>query len=99
MRKCKNEKRSHTEAHITERLTQIFIKCPKYLNKNPALFRHKSHMTAEIQANWENWKKKKNPNNLGYTENISKSPTPHSASDKVVRLIFIQPFYAINLIW
>ena len=59
MRKCKNEKRSHTEAHITERLTQIFIKCPKYLNKNPALFRHKSHMTAEIQANWENWKKKK----------------------------------------
>ena len=50
-----------------------------------------------IQANWENWKKK-NPNNLGYTENISKSTTPHSASDKVFRLIFVQPFYAINLI-
>ena len=41
------------------------IDCPKYLNKNQALFRHKSHMTAElylvyilgIQANWENWKK------------------------------------------
>ena len=42
---------------------------------------------------------KKTPNNLGYTENISKSPTPHSASDKVFRLIFIQTFYAINLIW
>ena len=42
---------------------------------------------------------KNTPNNLGYTENISKSPTPHSASDKVFRLIFIQPFYAINLIW
>ena len=41
------------------------IDCPKYLNKNQALFRHKSHMTAElylvyilgIQANWKNWKK------------------------------------------
>ena len=82
------------------------IDCPKYLNKNQALFRHKSHMTAElylvyilsIQANWENWEKN-TPNNLGYTENISKSPTPHSASDKVFRLIFIQPFYAITLIW
>ena len=43
-------------------------------------------MTAElylvyilsIRANWEN-----SPNNLGYTENISKSPTPYSVSDKV----------------
>ena len=43
--------------------------------------------------------KKNTPNNLGYTENISKSRTPHSASDKVFRLIFSQPFYAINLIW
>ena len=42
---------------------------------------------------------KNTSDNLGYTENISKSPTPHSASDKVFRLIFIQPFYAINLIW
>ena len=42
---------------------------------------------------------KNTPNNLGYTENISKSPTPHSASDKVFRLIFIQPLYAINLTW
>ena len=32
-------------------------------------------------------------------KNISKSPPPHSASDKVFSLIFIQPFYAINLIW
>ena len=63
-------------------------------------------MTAElclvyilgIQANWENWRKIPQ-NNLGYTENISKSPTPHSASDKVFRLILFQPFYAINLIW
>ena len=39
------------------------------------------------------------PNNLEYTENISESPTPHSASDKVFGLIFIQPFYAINLTW
>ena len=61
-------------------------------------------MTAElylayilgIQANWENGKN--TPNNLGYTENISKSLTPHSASDKVSRLISVQPFYAINLI-
>ena len=63
-------------------------------------------MTAElylvyilgIQPNWEIWKKKTS-NNLGYTDNISKSPTPHSASDKVFKLMFIQPFYAINLIW
>ena len=63
-------------------------------------------MTAElylvyilgIQANWENWKKN-TPNNLGHRENISKSPTSHSASDKVFRLIFIQPFNAIDLIW
>ena len=41
---------------------------------------------------------KTTPNNLGYTENISKSPTPHSASNKVFRLIFIQPFFGINLI-
>ena len=42
------------------------IDCPKYLNKTQALFRHKSHMTAElywvyilsIQANWKKWKKK-----------------------------------------
>ena len=62
-------------------------------------------MTAElylvyilgIQANWDNWEKN-TPNNLEYTENISKSPAPHSASDKVFRLIFSQPFYAINLI-
>ena len=51
-----------------------------------------------IQANWENWEKNI-PNNLGYTENIFKSLTPHSASDKVFRLILIQPFYAINMIW
>ena len=54
--------------------------------------------TLGIQANWENWKKN-TLNNLGYTENISKSPTPHAASDKIFRLIFIQPFYSINLIW
>ena len=56
------------------------IDCPKYLNKNQALFRHKSHMIAElcliyifgIQTNWENWKKN-NRNNLEYTENIPKS--------------------------
>ena len=92
---------SYTSEKISNR-----IDCPKYLDKNQALFRHKSHMIAElylvcilgIQANWEN-RKKNTPNNLGYTENISKSPTPHSASDKVFRLIFIQPFYAINLIW
>ena len=82
------------------------IDCPKYLNKNQALLRHKSHVIAVlylvyilgIQANWENWKKN-TPNNLGYTENISKSPTPDSASNEVFRLIFIQPFCAINLIW
>ena len=38
-------------------------------------------------------------NNLRYTESISKSATPHSASYRVFRLIFIQPFYVINLIW
>ena len=62
------------------------IDCAKYLNKNQALFRHKSHMTAElymvcisgIQANWENWKNTQKI--LGYTENISKCPTPHSHS-------------------
>ena len=44
--------------------------------------------------------KKNTPNNLGYTENISKSPPPHSASDEVFSLIFIQPFYVIHfLIW
>ena len=32
---------------------------------------------------------KNTSNNLGYTENISKFLTPHSASDKVFRLIFI----------
>ena len=92
---------SYTSEKISNR-----IDCPKYLDKNQALFRHKSQMIAElylvcilgIQANWEN-RKTNTPNNLGYTENISKSPTPHSASDKVFRLIFIQPFYAINLIW
>ena len=39
---------------------------PKHLNRNQALFRHKSHMTADlylvyilgIRANWENWKRK-----------------------------------------
>ena len=96
-----------TESYTSEKINHSNrIGCPKYLNKNQALFRHKSHITAElylvyilgIQTNWENWKKNTS-NNLGYTENISKLPTPHSASDKVFRLIFIQPFYAINLIW
>ena len=62
MRKFKNKKTSHTEAHITKILTKISYKMSKYLNKNQALFRHKSHMAAElyliyilgIQANWEN---------------------------------------------
>ena len=66
MRKCKNKKTSHTEAHIAEILIKISYKIPEYLNKNQALFRHKSDMTAElylvyilgIQANWENWEKK-----------------------------------------
>ena len=53
------------------------IDCPKYLNKNQALFRHKTHMTAElclvhilgIQANWEIWRKKK-PQTTWDTQNI-----------------------------
>ena len=62
-------------------------------------------MTAELHLVYilgiqSTWKTGKNtPNNLGYTENISKSPTLHLASDKVFRLVFIQPFYAIDLIW
>ena len=72
-------------------------------------------MTAElylvyilgIQANWENWKKI--PQTTKDTQKIFlslqlhiqhlKSPTPHSASDKVFRLIFIQSLYAMNLTW
>ena len=80
------------------------IDCSKYLNKNQALFRHKSHMIAElcliyilgIQTNWENWKKI-NRDNLEYTENIPKSSPWHSGSDKVFRLIFIQP--SMRSIW
>ena len=78
------------------------IDCPKYLNKNQALCRHDSWVILGLyfRHSGKLEKLEKNvPNNLGYTENISKSPTPHSASDKVFRLIFIQPFYAINLIW
>ena len=81
--------------------------CPKYLNKNQALFRHKNYMTAElylvyilgIEANWENWKKI--PQTTWDTQKIflCKFLTPHWASDKVFRLIFIQSFYVINLIW
>ena len=72
-------------------------------------------MTAElylvyilgIQANWENWKKI--PQTTKDTQKIFlslqlhiqhlKSPTPHSESDKVFRLIFIQSLYAMNLTW
>ena len=32
------------------------------------------------------------PNSLRYTKSITKSPTPHSASNEVFRLISIQPF-------
>ena len=81
--------------------------CPKYLNKNQALFRHKNYMTAElylvyilgIQVNLENWKKI--PQTTWDTQKIflCKFLTPHWASDKVFRLIFIQSFYVINLIW
>ena len=41
--------------------------------------------------------RKNTPNNLGYTENISKSPNPHSASDKVFRLISFNHF--MQSIW
>ena len=78
------------------------IDCPKYLNKNQALCRHDSWVILGLyfRHSGKLEKLEKNvPNNLGYTENISKSPTPHSASDKVFKLIFIQPFCAINLIW
>ena len=39
------------------------------------------------------------PNSLGYIESITKSPTPHSATNVVFSLISIQPFQAINLIF
>ena len=71
------------------------IDCPKYLSKIQALFRHKSHITTglylvyilAIQANWQNWKQ--TPQTTWDTQKIL----------KIFRLIFIQPFYVINLIW
>ena len=39
------------------------------------------------------------PNGLGYTESKAKSSTPHLAPNDVFRLIFIEAFQAIDLIF
>ena len=39
------------------------------------------------------------PNGLGYTESKAKSSTPHLARNEVCKLIFIEAFQAIDLIF
>ena len=57
------------------------IDCPKYLNKNQALFRHKSQMTDELYFMFWAFRQ---PGKTGHNW----PPTPNSASDKVFTLNF-----------
>ena len=99
MQKCKNKKNKSYRSSYHQNINKnILIKIRLYSGiKATWQLSHTWFIFWEFRQTGKTGKN--TPNNLGYTENISNSPTPRSASDKVFRLIFIQPFWAINLIW